>query len=73
MTRGFKVFVKKWFIAVRPFSFPASVIPILFGTAIAGIKAGYNIDFINFFIALIAMIFILPLIYLMTTMIIIKK
>lgn len=58
MTRGFKVFVKKWFIAVRPFSFPASVIPILFGTAIAGIKAGYNIDFINFFIALIAMIFL---------------
>ena len=58
MTKRIKVFLKKWFAAVRPFSFPASVMPLLFGTALAGIKGGEEIDPLVFAIALIAMLFL---------------
>lgn len=58
MQSGLKDFVKKWFIAVRPFSFPASVMPLLFGTALAGIKGGADVNFLIFAIALTAMLFL---------------
>ena len=58
MQNRFKVFLKKWFIAVRPFSFPASIMPILFGTALAGIKGGADVDPLLFAIALTAMLFL---------------
>ena len=58
MKSGFKSFLKKWVIASRPFSFPASVMPILFGTAAAGIKGGAEVDFIAFIISLAAMLFL---------------
>lgn len=58
MTTGLKGFIRKWFVSVRPFSFPASVMPVLFGTAAAGIKGGADVDFILFLIAIIAMLFL---------------
>jgi len=58
MIKGVKAFLKKWFIAVRPFSFPASIMPILFGTALAGIKGGADVDPLLFAIALTAMLFL---------------
>jgi 1,4-dihydroxy-2-naphthoate octaprenyltransferase len=58
MIMGLKVFLKKWFIAVRPFSFPASVMPLFLGTAAAGIKGGADVDFTLFMAALIAMLFL---------------
>ncbi|MFA5519208.1 MAG: 1,4-dihydroxy-2-naphthoate octaprenyltransferase [Spirochaetota bacterium] len=58
MHSGLKVFLKKWFLAVRPFSFPASLMPLLFGTALAATKGGVKVNLLIFAIALIAMIFL---------------
>ncbi len=53
-----KEFLKKWFLAVRPFSFPASIMPLLLGTALAGVKGGVKVDLLLFTVALVAMLFL---------------
>ncbi len=53
-----KIFLKRWFLAVRPFSFPASLMPLLFGTALAATKGGVRVNLLIFAIALIAMLFL---------------
>lgn len=47
---------KRWLIATRPFSFPASVMPVLFGTALAATVGGAAFQPIPFALALLAMV-----------------
>ena len=35
-------FFKKWWISSRPFSFPASTMPVIFGTVLAYVYGGYE-------------------------------
>lgn len=48
--------IKNWWLAVRPFSFPASAIPVLFGTAAAVAVGGAEFSFLNFILALAGMV-----------------
>lgn len=49
--------IKLWFIAVRPFAYPASLIPVLFGISISVYSYGkYNI--VNSFLCLIGVVLI---------------
>ncbi|MFC1468101.1 prenyltransferase [Verrucomicrobiota bacterium] len=45
----------KWFLATRPWSFPASVMPLLLGTVSASVNTG-NFNLPNFLMALFAML-----------------
>lgn len=47
---------KRWLIAARPFSFPASVMPVLFGTALAATVGGAAFQPVAFALALLAMV-----------------
>jgi 1,4-dihydroxy-2-naphthoate octaprenyltransferase len=47
--------VKKWLIAVRPWSFPASAMPVAFGTALAVIVGGARFAPFRFLWALVTM------------------
>jgi len=48
--------IKTWWLAVRPFAFPASAIPVLFGTAAAVVVGGADFSFLHFILALIGMV-----------------
>ncbi len=48
--------LRPWWIAVRPFAFPAAILPVVFGTVTALAAAGANFNTVRFFLALIAMI-----------------
>ncbi|HQH26762.1 MAG TPA: 1,4-dihydroxy-2-naphthoate octaprenyltransferase [Oligoflexia bacterium] len=48
-------FLRTWWIAVRPFSFPASAVPVAFGTAAAAATGGAEINWGHFLLALFGM------------------
>jgi len=48
--------LKKWLVAVRPWSYPASTMPVLFGTSLAAVYGGVTINPLLFLLALIAMV-----------------
>ena len=47
--------LKKWIVAGRPWSFPASSMPVVFGTSLAVVMGGARLDAIRFLAALAAM------------------
>lgn len=53
---GFMNLIKKWFISARPFSFPASVMPVIFGTALAVMFGGAGFRPLLFAAALLGMV-----------------
>jgi len=48
--------VQKWLVAVRPWSFPASTMPVLFGTSLAIIYGQAQLNLVNFLLSLVAMV-----------------
>jgi len=51
-----KSFLETWWVAVRPFAFPASVVPVLFGTVLAVTVGGASFDVPLFLLSLGAMV-----------------
>ena len=49
-------FFKKWWISARPFSFPASTMPVIFGTVLAVVYGGYEFKPILFILAFLGMV-----------------
>lgn len=49
-------FVKKWWISSRPWSFPASTMPVIFGTVLAAVYGDYQFKPLLFVLAFIAMV-----------------
>lgn len=49
-------FFKKWWISARPFSFPASTMPVIFGTVLAYVYGGHEFKPLLFVLAFIAMV-----------------
>ncbi len=49
-------FFKKWWISTRPFSFPASTMPVIFGTVLAYVYGGYEFKPLLFILAFIGMV-----------------
>ena len=49
-------FLRTWWIAVRPFAFPASVVPVLFGTVLAVTVGGASLNVPLFLLSLAAMV-----------------
>ena len=49
-------FFKKWWISARPFSFPASTMPVIFGTVLAYVYGGYEFKPLLFILAFIGMV-----------------
>ena len=48
--------LKKWIIAARPWSMPASTMPVIFGTSLAWVIAGAPVHIARFLLALLAMV-----------------
>ncbi len=48
--------LKKWLVAARPWSFPASTMPVVFGTSLAVVIGGARLDVPRFALALLAMV-----------------
>jgi 1,4-dihydroxy-2-naphthoate octaprenyltransferase len=48
--------LRRWLIAGRPWSFPASTMPVVFGTSLGVVIGGAPLSWIDFLLALIAMI-----------------
>lgn len=49
-------FIKKWLIAMRPWSLPASTMPVVFGTSLAVVIGQSSLDVFRFILALFAMV-----------------
>ena len=49
-------FLKKWWVSARPFSFPASTMPVIFGTVLAYVYGGYEFKPLLFILAFFAMV-----------------
>jgi 1,4-dihydroxy-2-naphthoate polyprenyltransferase len=49
-------FLKKWWISARPFSFPASTMPVIFGTVLAYVYGGHEFKPLLFVLSFIAMV-----------------
>ncbi len=49
-------FYKKWWISTRPFSFPASTMPVIFGTVLAFAYSDYPFNALYFILAFIGML-----------------
>ena len=49
-------FFKKWWISIRPFSLPASTMPVIFGTVLAVVYGGASINIGYFLLALLGMV-----------------
>ena len=49
-------FIKKWWISIRPFAFPASTMPVIFGTVLAIAYGDASFSFVNFFLAFLGMV-----------------
>jgi len=47
---------KKWLVAIRPFSFPASTVPVIFGTVLAVVVGGAKLNPLFFGLALMGMV-----------------
>jgi len=57
MTNEHKItFFKKWWISLRPFSFPASTMPVIFGTVLAYVFGGEVFNIWYFLIAFFSMV-----------------
>jgi 1,4-dihydroxy-2-naphthoate octaprenyltransferase len=48
--------LKRWIIAARPWSFPASTMPVVFGTSLAVVIGVARLDVLRFALALLAMV-----------------
>jgi len=48
--------LKKWLVAARPWSFPASTMPVVFGTSLAVVIGGARLNVPGFALALLAMV-----------------
>jgi 1,4-dihydroxy-2-naphthoate polyprenyltransferase len=48
--------LKKWVVAARPWSLPASSMPVVFGTSLAVVIGGARLDVFRFLLALAAMV-----------------
>jgi 1,4-dihydroxy-2-naphthoate polyprenyltransferase len=48
--------LKKWVVAARPWSLPASSMPVVFGTSLAVVMGGARLDVFRFLLALAAMV-----------------
>jgi len=48
--------LRKWIVAGRPWSFPASTMPVLFGTSLAVVIGGAPLQSFRFLLALVAMV-----------------
>ena len=51
-------FFKKWWISLRPFSFPASTMPVVFGTVLAYVYGGEAFNVWYFLLAFFGMVFL---------------
>ena len=51
-------FFKKWWISLRPFSYPASTMPVVFGTVLAYVYGGEVFNFWYFLLAFFGMVFL---------------
>lgn len=51
-------FFKKWWISLRPFSFPASTMPVVFGTVLAYVYGGQVFNVWYFLLAFFGMVFL---------------
>ena len=51
-------FYKKWWISLRPFSFPASTMPVVFGTVLAYVYGGEVFNVWYFLLAFFGMVFL---------------
>ena len=51
-------FFKKWWISLRPFSFPASTMPVVFGTVLAYVYGGGELNVWYFLLAFFGMVFL---------------
>lgn len=49
-------FIQKWWISIRPFSLPASTMPVIFGTVLAIVYGGVELHILYGLLALIGMI-----------------
>jgi 1,4-dihydroxy-2-naphthoate octaprenyltransferase len=49
-------FFKKWWISTRPFSFPASTMPVIFGTALAYVYGGHELKPFLFLLSFFGMV-----------------
>ncbi len=49
-------FFKKWWISLRPFSFPASTMPVVFGTVLAYVYGGGSVNLWYFLLAFFGMV-----------------
>jgi 1,4-dihydroxy-2-naphthoate octaprenyltransferase len=49
-------FLKKWLLSIRPWSFPASTMPVIFGTSLAVVYGNANLNWLRFLMALLAMV-----------------
>ncbi|MBE0638348.1 MAG: 1,4-dihydroxy-2-naphthoate octaprenyltransferase [Bacteroidales bacterium] len=49
-------FTKKWWISIRPFSLPASTMPVIFGSLLAYVYGGTSFSFGNFALAFFAVV-----------------
>jgi 1,4-dihydroxy-2-naphthoate octaprenyltransferase len=49
-------FFKKWWVSARPFSFPASTMPVIFGTALAYVYGGHAFKPILFVLSFLGMV-----------------
>lgn len=57
MTEDLKLsFAKKWWISIRPFSLPASTMPVIFGTVLAYVYSESSFNFGLFALAFLAMV-----------------
>jgi len=51
-------FLKKWWVSLRPFSFPASTMPVVFGTVLAYVYGGGVFNVWYFLLAFFGMVFL---------------
>lgn len=58
MTEKNITFFKKWWISLRPFSFPASAMPVIFGTTLAYVYGGEVFNAGYFLLAFFGMVFL---------------
>jgi 1,4-dihydroxy-2-naphthoate octaprenyltransferase len=49
-------FLKKWWVSIRPFSLPASTMPVIFGTVLAVVYGKYDLNILNFVLAFFGMV-----------------
>ncbi|MBU4255164.1 MAG: prenyltransferase, partial [Acidobacteria bacterium] len=49
-------FIKKWLLSMRPWSFPASTMPVIFGTSLAVVYGNASLNVPHFLLALLAMV-----------------